>query len=353
MTHRERTRRVMVGKVPVGGGAPVSVQSMTSTATTDVQATVDQIHRLEEAGCDIVRVSVPDMDSVRALERIISQVSCPVVADVHFDYRIALACCEAGAAKLRINPGNIGGRDRVAQVVEKARSRGIPIRIGVNAGSLEKDLLKKYGHPTAEALVESAARHLSLVEEMGFHDVVVSLKASSVPLTVAAYRLMAERFLYPLHVGISEAGWGQSGIVYSSVGLGIILAEGIGDTIRVSLTDDPVEEVKVGARILEALELRHSMPRIISCPTCARNHLDLMGIAREVERRVADIAAPLKIAVMGCAVNGPGEAREADFGIAGGDGTGLIFVKGKIVRKVREEDLVDELEREIRKRVGR
>lgn len=351
MLYRAQTRQVMVGAVPVGGGASISIQSMTKTPTTDTQATVDQIKRLEDAGCEIVRIAVPDVDSVRSLERIVPRTPLPVVADIHFDYRLAIAACDAGIAKLRINPGNIGSRDRVEQVVDKARERAIPIRIGVNAGSLQADLLERYGHPTAEAMVESALRHTAILEELDFHDIVISMKASSVPLTIEAHRLIASRCRYPLHIGISEAGFGESGIVYSSVGMGVILSEGIGDTVRVSLTGDPVDEVRVAKRILQSLELRFFGPRIISCPTCARNHIDLASIAAEVERRTADLRTPVTIAVMGCAVNGPGEAREADFGIAGGDGAALIFVKGEIVRKVGEEELIDELEREIRSRV--
>ncbi len=338
----------MVGKVPVGGGAPISIQSMTSTRTTDIQATLDQIKQLEDAGCDIVRVSIPDMESVRAVERIIPRAHVPIVGDIHFNYRIALASLEAGIAKLRINPGNIGDRDRVEKVVAKAKQRRIPIRIGVNAGSLEADLLEKYSYPVPQALVESAMRHVAILEDLDFTDIILSLKASAVPLTVNAYRLIADKCDYPLHIGISEAGTKESGIIYSSVGLGILLSEGLGDTVRVSLTADVLEEVKVAKRILASLEIQSSMPRVISCPTCARNCLDLVSIAEEVERRTSDLKAPISIAIMGCAVNGPGEAREADFGIAGGEGEGLIFAKGKIIRKVREEDLVDELEREIR-----
>jgi (E)-4-hydroxy-3-methylbut-2-enyl-diphosphate synthase len=341
----------MAGAVPIGGGAPISIQSMTKTFTTDVSATIEQIERLEAAGCEIIRIGVPDAESARALEKIVPRATVPIVADIHFDYRLALAACDAGIAKLRINPGNIGSRERIEQVVEKAKNRGIPIRIGVNAGSLEQDILAKHGHPTPDAMVESAMRHVALLEELAFTDIVVSLKASSVPLTVASYRLISKQCRYPLHIGISEAGTGMSGVVYSSVGAGILLSEGLGDTIRVSLTGDPVEEVKVAKRILSSLELRSFGPRVISCPTCARNHIDLAAIAEEVERRTADLREPINIAVMGCGVNGPGEAREADFGIAGGDGAGLIFVKGEIVRKVREEELIDELEREIRSRV--
>jgi len=341
----------MVGKIPVGGDSPISVQSMTKTATTDWRSTLDQVKRIEDAGCDIVRIGIPDKDSVLALEKIIPKTAMPVVADIHFDYRLAIGACDTGIAKLRINPGNIGSLDRVEKVVEKVKSCGIPIRIGVNAGSLEKDLLAKYEHPTAQALLESAMRHVRILRDLDFNDIILSLKGSSVPLTIESYRLAANECDYPLHIGISEAGTRISGMIYSSVGLGVLLNEGIGDTMRVSLTADPEEEIRAARKILASLELRSLIPRIISCPTCARNHLDLVGIAEEVERRTFDLKKPINIAVMGCAVNGPGEAREADFGIAGGDGAGLIFVKGKIVRKVPEKDLVDELEREIRRRV--
>jgi len=341
----------MVGSVPMGGGAPISVQSMTTTKTTDIAATLDEIKRLEDAACDIVRVSVPDRPSVAALEKIIPRVKVPIVADIHFDHSVAVLVADTGVAKLRINPGNIGARDKVEKVVEKAKANKLPIRIGVNAGSLERDLLEKYGYPTAEAMVESALRHIHILEEFDFHDIVVSVKASSVPLTVDAYRLLASKVLYPLHLGITESGTLSSGSIYSAVGLGILLNEGLGDTIRVSLTADVVEEVRAGRKILAALDLAANVPRVISCPSCARNHLDLCRIAEEVERRTADLRKPVKIAVMGCAVNGPGEAREADFGIMGGVGGGQIFVDGKVVKKVPEDKLVDELEREIRKRL--
>jgi (E)-4-hydroxy-3-methylbut-2-enyl-diphosphate synthase len=352
MTTRDNTRRVMVGKVPIGGGAPISVQSMTTTKTTDVAKTLDEIKRLEDAGCDIVRVSVPNRPSVDGLEKILPKVRVPIVADIHFDHSVAVLVADLGIAKLRINPGNIGGRDKVEKVVEKAKANRLPIRIGVNAGSLERDLLERFGYPTAEAMVESALRHVRILEELDFRDIVVSVKASSVPLAVASYRLLASRVDYPLHLGITESGTLASGSIYSAVGLGVLLAEGLGDTIRVSLTADVVEEVKVGRKILAALDLATNVPRVISCPSCARNHLDLFRIAEEVERRTADLRKPVKIAVMGCAVNGPGEAREADFGIMGGMGMGQIFVHGKVIRKVPEEELVDELEKEIRSRLG-
>jgi (E)-4-hydroxy-3-methylbut-2-enyl-diphosphate synthase len=352
MFTREQTRQVMVGTVPLGGGAPISVQSMTTTKTTDTSATLDEIKRLEQAGCDIVRVSTPNRKSVAALEKILPRVEVPIVADIHFDHSVALLVADIGVAKIRINPGNIGSRSKVEKVVEKARANRLPIRIGVNAGSLERDILEKHGYPTAEAMTESAMRHIRILEEHDFRDIVVSVKASSVSLTVGSYRLLAEKVDYPLHLGITEAGTLQSGSVYSAVGLGILLSEGIGDTIRVSLTADVVEEVKVGRKILASLDLTTNIPRIISCPSCARNHLDLYSIADEVERRTADIRKPIKIAVMGCAVNGPGEAREADFGIMGGKDGGQIFVHGEIVKKVPEDQLVDELEKEIRRRIG-
>lgn len=350
--NRKKTRQVAVGGVLIGGGAPISIQSMTTTPTTDVRATVDEIKRMEDAGADIARISVPDTESVRATEKIVRQVRVPVVADIHFNYRVALEVAGTGVAKLRINPGNIGDRDRVAAIVSKAKEYKLPIRIGVNAGSLEKDLLEKHGFPTAEAMVESANRHIAILEELDFFDIVVSMKASHVPLAIDAYRLFARESDYPLHVGITESGPGLSGTVHSCVGIGILLGEGIGDTIRVSLTADVAQEVKVGRKILQALALQSNMPRVISCPTCARNTIDLVTIAEEVERRTSDLRVPINIAVMGCAVNGPGEAAGADFGVAGGDGEGLIYANGKVLRKVKEKDLVAELVKEIRDRAG-
>lgn len=349
--NRKNTRQVLVGDVPIGGGAPISIQSMTKTPTTDVRATVDEIKRMEEAGVDIVRVSVPDIESVRATEKIVRQAGVPVVADIHFNYRMAVEVAGTGIAKLRINPGNIGDPKRVEAVVQKAKEYKLPIRIGVNAGSLEKHLLEKHGFPTAEAMVESAAGHIAILEEHDFNDIVVSMKASNVLLTIEACRRFAREFDYPQHIGITEAGPSLSGTVHSSVGLGILLYEGIGDTMRVSLTADVVEEIKVAQKILQALGIQSNTPRIISCPTCARNTLDLVTIAEEVERRTSDLRAPINIAVMGCGVNGPGEAAEADFGVAGGDGEGLIYVDGKILRKVKEEDMVTELVKEIRNRI--
>jgi (E)-4-hydroxy-3-methylbut-2-enyl-diphosphate synthase len=335
--------------VPVGGGAPITIQSMCNTDTRDVAVTVAQILRLQAAGCDIIRVAVPDEEAAHALAPIKEAIQIPLVADIHFNYRLALQAIASGADALRINPGNIGTPDRVEAVVRAAREKEIPIRIGVNAGSLEPELWEKYGGPTAEAMVESALNHVSILERLDFHRIKISLKASDVPRTVAAYRLLAEKTDYPLHIGITEAGTFLPGTVKSSVGLGILLSEGIGDTLRVSLTDDPLQEVRVGIEILKCLGLREAGPVMISCPTCGRCEIDLIGLAHEVEERLAEMKSPVDVAVMGCVVNGPGEAREADFGIAGGKGVGLVFRKGKIVRKVREEELADALMEEIRK----
>ncbi|MBR6510902.1 MAG: flavodoxin-dependent (E)-4-hydroxy-3-methylbut-2-enyl-diphosphate synthase [Phascolarctobacterium sp.] len=346
---RRLTRQLEVGKVKVGGTAPIAVQSMTNTKTSDPVATLEQINRLAEAGCDIVRCAVPDMAAAEGLKTIVAESPIPVIADIHFDYKLALAAIEAGVDGLRLNPGNIGGNDRVAAVVEAAKKRNIPIRIGVNAGSLPKDLLEKYGHPTPEALVEAAWRHIRILEEMDYKNIKISLKAHDVPLTLAAYRLMASQCDYPLHVGITEAGTVNSGIIKSAVGIGTLLAEGIGDTIRVSLTGDPVREVKVGFEILKSLGLREYGPTLISCPTCGRTQINLEKLALEVEKRLADISDPITVAVMGCVVNGPGEAREADVGIAGGINEGLIFRKGEVLKKVAEADIIDELFAEIDK----
>ena len=346
---RRLTRQLEVGKVKVGGGAPIAVQSMTNTKTSDPVATLEQINRLAEAGCDIVRCAVPDIAAAEGLKTIVKESPIPVIADIHFDYKLALAAIEAGVDGLRLNPGNIGGNDRVAAVVEAAKKRNIPIRIGVNAGSLPKDLLEKYGHPTPEALVEAAWRHIRILEEMDYKNIKISLKAHDVPLTLAAYRLMASQCDYPLHVGITEAGTVNSGIIKSAVGIGTLLAEGIGDTIRVSLTGDPVREVKVGFEILKSLGLREYGPTLISCPTCGRTQINLEKLALEVERRLTEITEPITVAVMGCVVNGPGEAREADVGIAGGINEGLIFRKGEVLKKVAEADIIDELFAEIDK----
>lgn len=340
---RTQTRQIRVGGVAVGGGAAVSVQSMCCTDTRDAEATLAQIARLAESGCDIVRVAVPDDQAARALAEICRRSPLPVVADIHFDYRLALLSAEAGAAKIRINPGNIGGEERVRAVASACRERGIPIRIGVNAGSLEKRLLEKYGGPTPEAMVESAAVQAETLEKCGFSDICLSLKASDVPLTVAAYRLAAERFPYPLHLGVTEAGTSYNGVVNSAVGIGALLCAGIGDTVRVSLTADPVEEVRAGIAILRAAGLRRGGVRFVSCPTCGRTQVDLISLAQETERRLAGCRRDITVAVMGCVVNGPGEARQADYGIAGGRGEGVIFRKGETVAKFPEDRLVDEL----------
>jgi (E)-4-hydroxy-3-methylbut-2-enyl-diphosphate synthase len=341
--HRQRTRRVMVGDVPVGGGAPISIQSMTLSNPVDAAATIKEIERLADAGVDIVRVAVPNEAAADRLPEVVRNSPLPVVADIHFDYRLAIKAADAGVAKLRLNPGNIGDASRVRAVVEAARGRGLPIRIGVNAGSLERDLLAEYGSPTAEAMVESARRHVRLLEGEGFEDIVVSLKSSRVPLMIAAYRLAAAEFRYPLHLGVTEAGTPRAGNIKSAVGIGTLLAEGIGDTIRVSLSADPVEEVHSARAILESLDLRRESIRIVACPGCGRLQVDLIQLAEEVEERTRDIRKPLTVAVMGCAVNGPGEAREADIGIAGGKGEGLLYVRGQIVRKVPESGIVDAL----------
>lgn len=349
---RKNTRALQVGKVTVGGRAPVSVQSMTNTKTHDVESTVKQIQELAEVGCDIVRVAVPDMDAALALEKIKAQISIPLIADIHFDYRLALAAMERGVDGLRINPGNIGSELDVASVVKEAKKRSIPIRIGVNAGSLEKSLLQKYGHPTPEAMVESALQHVAILERLGFYDIKISLKANNVPMTIQAYRLISERLEYPLHLGITEAGTINSGIIKSTVGIGALLAEGIGDTVRVSLTGNPVHEVRVANEILKTLGLREYGPTLISCPTCGRCNIQLVEIAEKVEKKLASVTKPIKVAVMGCVVNGPGEAKEADVGIAGGKGFGIVFRKGEIVSKVPDSELVDALFREIEKLIG-
>lgn len=337
----------MVGSVQVGGNAPVSVQSMTNTDTADVAATVNQINELTAAGCELVRVAVPHPEAARALPEIKRQITIPLIADIHFDHHLALLSLEAGVDGLRINPGNIGGEERVRAVVEAARPGRVPIRIGVNAGSLEKELLEAYGGPAAEAMVESALRHVRLLERLDYKEIKVSLKASDVPLMIQAYRLLAEKVDYPMHVGVTEAGTVRSGTVKSSVGIGALLAMGIGDTIRVSLTGHPVHEVKIGFEILKALGLRKRGVELISCPTCGRTRIDIISIANRVEDMLAGVDKPLKVAVMGCVVNGPGEARHADVGIAGGKGEGLLFRKGRVLRKVPEDKLVDELIREV------
>ncbi|WP_391510240.1 flavodoxin-dependent (E)-4-hydroxy-3-methylbut-2-enyl-diphosphate synthase [Mitsuokella jalaludinii] len=344
---RRPTRQIHIGKVAIGGGAPISVQSMTNTKTTDTEATVAQIRALQAAGCDIVRLAVPDMEAARNLGNILRQVTVPLVADIHFDYKLALEAIHQGIHALRLNPGNIGGEEKVKAVVEAAKEAGIPIRIGVNAGSLDKKILKKYGGVTPEALVESAMEHVRILEALDFHDMKISLKAHDVPLTIAAYRLMSQTVDYPLHLGITEAGTVNTGIIKSAVGIGALLAEGIGDTFRISLTGDPVVEVRVANEILKSLGLKEYGPTLVACPTCGRTSIDLPAIAAQVEEKLRDIEEPIEVAVMGCVVNGPGEARGADVGIAGGNGEGLIFRKGEIVRKVPEADLVNELFQEI------
>ena len=347
MIKRKKTRQIHIGKVTIGGDAPISVQSMTNTKTTDTEKTVEQINKLTAAGCDIVRLAVPDMAAAKNLGNIIKEVSVPLVADIHFDYKLALEAIEQGISALRLNPGNIGSEEKVAAVVKAAKSHNIPIRIGVNAGSLDKKLLAKYGGVTPEALVESALEHVKILEKLNFYDMKISLKAHDVPLTLVAYRLMSEKVDYPLHLGITEAGTVNTGIIKSSVGIGALLAEGIGDTFRISLTGDPVVEVKVANEILKSLGLKEYGPTLVACPTCGRTSIDLPAIAVQVEKRLANITEPIEVAVMGCVVNGPGEARGADVGIAGGNGEGLVFRKGEIIRKVPESDLVAELFKEI------
>ncbi len=337
-----------VGKLILGGGQPIRIQSMTKVSTRDVKATLQQIDRLVEAGCEIVRVACPGEEDVKALGKIKAKISIPLVADIHFNYRLALMAIDEGVDKLRLNPGNIGEKERVIEVVEKAKRHHIPIRIGVNAGSLEKDLMEKFG-PTPKALVESASRHLKILEDLDFHDIVISLKATDVPTMIQAYRLASQQFDYPLHLGVTEAGTLLRGSVYNAIGVGTLLQEGIGDTIRVSLTADPVEEVKVAKMILESLDLKQGV-RVISCPTCGRSEIDAAKLAEEVETRAMKLEGPLTIAVMGCAVNGPGEAQGSDFAITGGKQKGMIYVDGKQERVVAEHQLVDELFKEIEKR---
>ena len=346
---RTETKVVQVGHLKLGGGNPIVIQSMCNTDTRNVSATVAQIHALEAAGCEMVRVAVPDMAAAEAVGEIKKQIQIPLVAYIHFDYRLALRVMERGVDKVRINPGNIGEESRIRQVVEMAKQKKIPIRIGVNSGSLEKDLVEKYGGVTPQGLVESALRHVKILESYDFSDIVVSIKASDVPFSLETYRILSEHIPYPLHVGITEAGTLYSGTIKSAVGIGAILASGIGDTIRVSLTGDPVEEVKVAKEILKSLGLRKFGVELISCPTCGRTQIDLISIANEVEKRCASCQKNIKVAVMGCVVNGPGEAKEADIGIAGGNGVGILFQKGVLIRKVEESQLVDALMEEIEK----
>jgi (E)-4-hydroxy-3-methylbut-2-enyl-diphosphate synthase len=346
---RKLTRQIKIGDVLIGGGAPCAVQSMCSTDTRDVAATLAQIGRLADAGCEIVRCAVPDADAARALAAIKAGSSLPLIADIHFDYKLALTSLESGVDGLRLNPGNIGERWKVAEVVKAASERKIPIRIGVNGGSLEKELLVKYGHPTPEAMVESALGHVRILEDLGYDQIKVSIKVSDVVRTLEAYRLLSEAIDYPLHIGVTEAGTTLTGAVKSSVGLGILLFQGIGDTMRVSLTGDPVDEVRVAYDILKSLGLRNRGINFVSCPTCGRCQIDLIPVAEEVERRLADLDSNVTVAVMGCAVNGPGEAREADFGIAGGRGEGLLFKNGEIIRKVPAAQLADALVEEVQR----
>ncbi len=347
MYTREETRKIQVKDRLIGGGSPIAIQSMTNTKTEDVEATIDQILQLEEAGCEIVRVAVPHKEAAMAIDKIVSRIHIPLVADIHFDYKLALLAIENGVNKLRINPGNIGDRQRVEAVVEKAKAYHIPLRIGVNSGSIEKGIIQKCGGVNAKAMLEGAKVHIDILEDLDFHDIVVSLKASNVPLAIEAYTTFAKHYNYPLHVGITEAGTLHKGTIKSSVGLGAILSQGIGDTIRVSLSDHPVKEVECAQTILQSLELRHFRPEIISCPTCGRTQVNLIELAQKVEEATKDLQKDIKIAVMGCAVNGPGEAREADIGIAGGKGEGLIFKKGQILKKVKEEELFDAFMKEI------
>ena len=337
------TRKIEVGGIPIGGGAPIVIQSMLNTKTTDVEACLHQIKALQTAGCQIARLAVPNMEAARAFAEICAQSTLPLVADIHFDYKLAIVAAEGGASKIRINPGNIGGEDRVKAVVDVCRDKKIPIRIGVNGGSLDKRLLEKYGHPTAEALVESAFEHLELLEKQGFYDTCVSMKSSTVPTMVKAARLFREKCDYPIHIGVTETGPVRQGLIKSAMGIGALLLDGIGDTIRVSLTDDPVEEVYAAKDILKAAGLRKEGVNIISCPTCGRTRIDLIGLVNQVDAALKDCGKPITVAVMGCVVNGPGEAREADIGIAGGDGWGMIFEKGQQVEKLPYEQLLPAL----------
>ena len=352
MISRRPTRQIKVGNVAIGGDAPISVQSMTNTETGDVEATVAQIRRLEQAGCEIVRVAIPDNAAARAIRSIREAISIALIADIHFDWRLAIAAMEQGAQGIRINPGNIGGSEKLGKVVSAAKQHGVPIRVGVNSGSIEKDLLDTYGYPTPErpeALIESALRNVSLLEKQGFYDLKISIKSADVLTTINSYRSLSQQTDYPLHIGVTEAGGLIGGTVKSSVALGILLYEGIGDTFRISLTRDPVEEVRVAYELLRSLKIRERGPELISCPTCGRTKIDLFGLAEEVESFIQTMQSPLKVAVMGCVVNGPGEAREADIGVAGGHGVGIIFKKGEIIKKVSEEQLLPVFMKELKK----
>lgn len=347
ITHRTQTRKVKVGDLTIGGADEIIIQSMTTTKTHDVEATVAQINELEEAGCQIVRVACPKEEDALAIAEIKKRINIPLVVDIHFDYKLALIAVEGGADKIRINPGNIGRREKVEEVVKACKAKGIPIRIGVNAGSLERHIIKKYGFPTADGMVESALHHIKILEDLDFHDIIVSMKASDVNLAVEAYEKASEAFDYPLHIGITESGTLFAGTVKSAAGLGTIISKGIGNTMRISLSADPVEEIKVCKELLKTFGLASNAATLIACPTCGRIEIDLIAIANEMEEYISHVKAPLKVAVLGCAVNGPGEAREADIGIAGARGEGLLFMHGKTVRKVPEETMVDELKKEI------
>lgn len=352
MIIRRKTRKIDVGGVAIGGMSPVSVQSMTNTDTRDTEATLAQIYRLEKAGCEIIRVAVLDSEAASALRTIRDNISIPLIADIHFDHRLAIESMEHGAQAIRINPGNLGGEEKLARVVAAAKQHHVPIRVGVNSGSIEKDLLKKHGYPTPEnpsSLIESAMRNVGLLEKHGFHEMKISIKSSDVMTTVSGYRQLADRTDYPLHLGVTEAGGLIAGTVKSSVALGILLSQGIGDTFRVSLTRDPVEEIRVGYELLRSLRIRERGPELISCPTCGRTRIDLFGLAEEVEKFVQTMETPIKVAVMGCVVNGPGEAREADIGVTGGNGVGIIFKKGEIFKKVSEDELLDTFMEELKK----
>jgi (E)-4-hydroxy-3-methylbut-2-enyl-diphosphate synthase len=340
MIARRKTKQIRIGSVPIGGDAPITVQSMTNTDTRLVDETVAQIKRLEAAGCELIRVAVVDMEAAAAIRSIRDRIHIPLIADIHFDHRLAVASMENGAQAIRINPGNIGGPGKLAKVVDAAKAHGVPIRVGVNSGSLEKDILRKHGHPIPAALVESALRNVELLENQGFYEIKISIKSSDPLATVEAYRLLASRCDYPFHLGVTEAGGLIAGTVKSSVALGILLYEGIGDTFRISLTRDPVEEIRVGYEILRSLNIRHRGPELISCPTCGRCQVNLFNLADEVEHHIQTMKTPLKIAVMGCVVNGPGEAKEADIGVAGGKGVGIIFKKGRLYKKVAENELL-------------
>jgi len=352
MIIRRKTRQIRVGQVAVGGDSPISVQSMTNTDTRDSEKTIEQILRLEAAGCEIIRAAVPDREAAAAFRTIRDQIHIPLIADIHFDYRLAVSAMENGAQGIRINPGNLGGREKLARVVDAARSHGVPIRVGVNSGSIEKDLLQQYGYPTPEnpsALIESALRNVRLIEELGYREMKISIKSSDVLTTVSGYQQLSKMSDYPLHLGVTEAGGLIAGTVKSSVALGILLSQGIGDTFRISLTRDPVEEVRVGFELLRSLRIRERGPELISCPTCGRTRINLFRLAEEVERYVQTMQSRIKVAVMGCVVNGPGEAREADIGVTGGNGVGIIFKKGEIYRKVPEEELLEAFMEELKK----